>query len=439
MNSYPTYCSSGIEWIGDVPEHWKVTRLRDVAELINGFPFDSKLFEPSEGIPLVRIRDLFTATTEVRWAGPPVRSAEIGIGDILIGMDGDFSVAWWKHGPALLNQRLCCVRTLPDHMRQRFLFYCLTFPLQALNNVTYATTVKHLSSLDVLKFRLPLPPLVEQEAIVDYLDQKTERIDTLVSKQQLLIDRLEEYRVALIMGAVTGGFREEAVLQSSGIGWLGEIPEHWETQRLKFVASINDDTLSEREDPLRPIAYVDIGSVDSTTGITEMEEMVFEDAPSRARRLVRDGDTIVSTVRTYLRAIAPVSTPPPEMVVSTGFAVIRPRELAPGFASWVLRAQGLIEEIVARSTGVSYPAINASQIGDLPVPLPSFNEQQTIAVYLDRETERIRTVSHRIETAIERLQEYRTALITAAVTGKIDVRGTTAGLAHPVGKSPSCE
>ena len=156
--------------------------------------------------------------------------------------------------------------------------------------------------------------------------------------------------------------------RDSGVEWLGEVPEHWEAKRLRLVASTNDDTLSESEDPLRPIAYVDIGSVDSTIGITETEEMVFEDAPSRARRLVRDGDTIVSTVRTYLRAIAPVSVPPPEMVVSTGFAVIRPRALHPGFASWALREQGIVEEIVARSTGVSYPAINASEIGSLPLP-----------------------------------------------------------------------
>ena len=115
-------------------------------------------------------------------------------------------------------------------------------------------------------------------------------------------------------------------------------------------------------------------------------------APSRARRLVCDGDTIVSTVRTYLRAIAPVSAPPPEMVVSTGFAVIRPRAMDPGFASWVLREQGLVEEIVARSTGVSYPAINASRIGDLSVPLPPFDEQEAITDFLNRETERIDTL-----------------------------------------------
>ncbi len=220
--------------------------------------------------------------------------------------------------------------------------------------------------------------------------------------------------------------------RDSGVDWLGDVPEHWETKRLKLVASINDEALSASEDPLRPMAYVDIGSVDSTTGITEMEEMVFEDAPSRARRLVRDGDTIVSTVRTYLRAIAPVSAPPPEMVVSTGFAVIRPHVPAPDFASWALRECGIVEEIVARSTGVSYPAINASEIGDLPIALPPLGEQRAIAAYLDRETERIDALVAKKRLLIERLEEYRTALITRTVT-----RGLPPEAARAAGLDPS--
>ena len=218
----------------------------------------------------------------------------------------------------------------------------------------------------------------------------------------------------------------------SGVEWLGDLPEHWGVQRLKFVASINDDTLSEAEDPLRPIAYVDIGSIDPTTGITGMEELVFEDAPSRARRLVRDGDTIVSTVRTYLRAIAPVSTPPPEMVASTGFAVVRPRALDPGLASWALREPGFVEEVVARSAGVSYPAINASEIGELPLPLPPLDEQRAIAAFLDRETERIDALVAKKRQLIERLQEYRAALITRTVT-----RGLPPTAARAAGLDPS--
>ncbi len=255
----------------------------------------------------------------------------------------------------------------------------------------------------------------------------------MIAKKRLLIERLQEYRTALITRTVTRGLPPETSraagldpsprLKPSGVDWLGDVPEHWDVRRLRFVASINDEALTDREDPLRSISYVDISSVDSTLGVTRFDEMVFEDAPSRARRLVQDGDTIVSTVRTYLRAIAPINNPKPEMVVSTGFAVIRPINLDADFASWVLREQGLVDEIVARSVGVSYPAINAPDIGNLPVPVPPVDEQRAIADFLEMSTKLNDELRHQIENAIERLLEYRAALITAAVTGKIDVRG----------------
>jgi type I restriction enzyme S subunit len=163
-----------------------------------------------------------------------------------------------------------------------------------------------------------------------------------------------------------------------------------------------------------------------------MEEMVFEDSPSRARRLVRDGDTIVATVRTYLRAIAPVTDPPPTMVVSTGFAVIRPRALDPGFTAWVLRGHGFVEEVVARSVGVSYPAINAPEIGNIPIAVPPLDEQRDIAVFLDRETARIDSLIAKKRLLIERLQEYRTVLITRTVT-----RGLPPEAARAAGLDPS--
>ena len=218
----------------------------------------------------------------------------------------------------------------------------------------------------------------------------------------------------------------------AGSEWLGEVPSHWGTVRLKSVASTNDDILSEKEDPLRPMSYVDISSVDSSLGITQIEEMVFEDAPSRARRLVRDGDTIVSTVRTYLRAIASITDPPPTMVVSTGFAVIRPQTLDPGFSAWAIRGHGFVEEVVARSVGVSYPAINASEIGNIPIAVPPPGEQREIAAFLDRETERIDSLIAKKRLLIERLQEYRTALITRTVT-----RGLPPEAARAAGLDPS--
>ena len=195
--------------------------------------------------------------------------------------------------------------------------------------------------------------------------------------------------------------------KASGVGWLGDVPEQWAVKRLKYSATINDEVLPESTDPAFELTYVDISSVDSVRGVVTTEEIVFEDAPSRARRIVRNGDTIVSTVRTYLRAIAPIRDPRPNTIVSTGFAVVRPRKMEPGFASYALRESGFVEAIVARSVGVSYPAVNASEIGTIPIPLPSSEEQRAIADFLDRETAKIDRLALDKRTLIERLKESK--------------------------------
>lgn len=208
--------------------------------------------------------------------------------------------------------------------------------------------------------------------------------------------------------------------KDSGVEWLGEIPSHWTVNRLKYLASVDDEALAESTDPGLDITYVDIGGVDSSAGIVAKEQYFFSNAPSRARRVVRHGDVIVSTVRTYLRAVAPIIEPEPNLVVSTGFAVVRPRDLDQGFAAYVLRAPYFVDRVVAHSVGVSYPAINASEMVCFPVGYPELHEQRAIAVFLDRETARIDALVAKKERLIELLQEKRTALISHAVTKGLD-------------------
>ena len=158
-------------------------------------------------------------------------------------------------------------------------------------------------------------------------------------------------------------------------------PVDWEVRRLKFAVTCNDEALSEATDPYYEMAYVDISSVDLVKGITTVETLSFEEAPSRARRIAKDGDTIISTVRTYLKAIAAIKTPPCNMVVSTGFAVVRPLGfIDSGFLGYALQGTGFIDSVVANSTGVSYPAINPTALVCLPFGYPEDKkEQQQIA------------------------------------------------------------
>ena len=212
-------------------------------------------------------------------------------------------------------------------------------------------------------------------------------------------------------------YQKYAEYQDSGVEWLGEIPRHWDSKPLKYLCTYNDEVLPETTAKDAEIQYIDIGSVSAVDGISKIETMIFKDAPSRARRIVRDGDVIVSTVRTYLEAIAPINNPPENPIVSTGFAVIRPNQyLYKSFASYCLRAKGFIKEVVARSVGVSYPAINSSDLVNITIPSIEYVEQVKIANFLDHETAKIDTLIAKQEKLIELLKEKRQAVISHAVT-----------------------
>ena len=216
---------------------------------------------------------------------------------------------------------------------------------------------------------------------------------------------------------MTGRYKEYPEYKESDVEWLENIPAHWSSKSLKFLCTYNDDVINETTDPETIIEYVDIGSVSAVEGISKTEKVAFGKSPSRARRIVRNGDVIVSTVRTYLEAIAPITNPPENMIVSTGFAVIRPNsKLDKGFAAYCLRAKGFIREVVARSVGISYPAINATELVGISVPYLPYEEQQKIANFLDHETAKIDTLIDKQEKLIELLKEKRQAVISHAVT-----------------------
>ena len=179
---------------------------------------------------------------------------------------------------------------------------------------------------------------------------------------------------------------------------------------LKFVASINDDRLDENTPSDRPLRYVDISAVTEGHIRAPIAEVTFAEAPSRARRLATTGDVVVSTVRTYLRAVAPVNQSHSDCVWSTGFAVLRPRIVEPKYLCYAVLTSDFLDEVVARSVGVSYPAINPGDLGGIRVPVPPPSKQRMIADFLDAETARIDAAVSRAES-LRTLIDERTASV----------------------------
>lgn len=205
-------------------------------------------------------------------------------------------------------------------------------------------------------------------------------------------------------------------MKNSGIEWIGEIPNNWEMIPIKYLASYNDETLAENTAPDFEFDYIEIGSVEYGKGITSKEHLKFSQAPSRARRIVRANDIIVSTVRTYLRAVAPITFFENEQIVSTGFIVIRPKNVVSSFLKYAIVSENFICTVEANSTGISYPAINASQVVQIKIPVPSTAEQQRIAAFLDRKCAEIDAVIEKTKSTIEEYKALKRSIITEAVT-----------------------
>ena len=327
-------------------------------------------------------------------------------------MDGDFNVALWDRGAAALNQRLCLLRNKPQ-ADSRFLAYVLPDSLEAINKVTYATTVKHLSSWQVLHIDIYAPDIEEQCAIADFLDQETAQIDALVAKQGELIGLLRERRAAVIESSMSHVEPTGARLKH----YARSVRQGWSPQCYSWPA-----------DGVTSWAVLKVGSVNG--GLfrpEENKELPREEMP-RSGAIVRKGDLIVSRANTreLVGSAAVVDAEFPRLMLSDKLYAyeLDDRLAIPRFVALVLgsrRWRGLIE---TEATGASSSMLNISQddIANLPMALPSVDSQWLILDRLDKQTARIDTLIAKAEEHIALAKERRAALITAAVTGQIDVR-----------------
>lgn len=209
--------------------------------------------------------------------------------------------------------------------------------------------------------------------------------------------------------------------KDSGVPWLGEIPEHWTVKPLKRWAHINARVLPEATDPGFKFRYLDIGSVGTGRLTREPEQLRFGEAPSRARRVLRQGDTIVSMVRTYLKAVYYVSEDSPDLVASTGFAVLTPgQEVFPEYLGFLLQSEPFTERVSAHSVGMAYPAIAETKLGSFRIAMPAVAEQAAIVRFLDHADRRIRRYIRAKRRLIALLNEQKQAIIQRAVTRGLD-------------------
>lgn len=418
MNRYERYKDSGIPWLGEVPEHWEIVPIRHLFQFKNNLRVP--LSAEERGKIVEKIYPYYGASGIIDYVDNFIFDEDL----ILVAEDGanllsrSTPLAFIATGKYWVNNHAHILKPLSRIIK----FWQYLLQIYDFSPLISGSAQPKLTKDNLASILLPSPTVEEQTAIAHYLDTKLGEIDALIDKQQTLLEKLAEQRTAVITHAVTKGLDPAAPMKKSGVEWLGDVPAHWEVCRLKDEVTFNDETLGDKTDLDYEILYVDISNVSLNKGIIKKDLMTFENSPSRARRIVKNGDVIVSTVRTYLKAITQIKNGEENLIVSTGFVVLRPRDsLLPKFLGYWVQAENMIGAIVANSVGVSYPAINASDLVRLPIVKLPMEEQAAIADYLDTETDKIDRLCDTVNQTIGRLKEYRTALITQAVTGKIKV------------------
>jgi len=424
MNRYDSYKDSGVEWIGEIPKHWKNSKYKFHTNVLSGFPFKSELFDTEDGFPILRIRDVTSGSSKTYYKGEYKEEYVVKSGDLLIGMDGDYNIRWWDNYNVLLNQRCCSIKEFNSVLR-RFLFYVLPFDLQIINDLTYYTTVKHLSNSDIYDSNLIVPPLSEQQQIVSFLDDKTQKIDSLKQQKEKKIELLKEKRTSLINHVVTKGLDSNVEMKDSGVEWIGEIPSGWNVSKFKYHSEIitgntpsktrEEEFYTSDEDSF---PWVKPSSLDKGFGyVTESVEYLTELGKNETRLVPKNSIMVCSIGNTLGKfGISGIELSTNQQINSV---VTDEETLTTRYCMFFISV--LTEDLIKWTNFVTLPIFTKTDFEDTEIIIPPLSEQQQIVEYLDKQTEEIETLIQLEQKKIETLKEYRQSLISEVVTGKIRV------------------
>ena len=431
---YPAYRDSGIEWFAEIPAHWKVAPIYARYQVALGKMLDTKKdFGDSPGE--------YVRNSDVQWDWvntinlptmdfSPQERDRYGLqfGDLLVCEGGDVGrTAIWQDttGEYFYQKAIHRVRPLSDQEVPRFLYY--TMRMLSAKGVFVAgsnpNTIDHLTAVQLKHYRVLFPPCTEQNAIAAFLDNETEKIDVMVARKERLIELLQEKRTALITHVVTKGIDTVVQMKDSGVEWLGEIPKDWEVKENQWLFRESDLRSMDGREELLTVSHI--------TGVTRRSDKpdvtMIEAESHEGYKLCRAGDLAINTMWAWMGALGVAFE---DGIVSPSYNVysIRNNKLSPDYFDYLCRIPTYITEITRHSKGIwsSRLRLYPDEFRNMRTPLPPTCEQCAIVDFLDEETEKISALVAKVREAIDRLKELRTALIAAAVTGKIDVRETPA-------------
>ena len=429
--AYLDYKSSGAEWLGNIPEDWIAIPLKRLASFTTGMT------------PPTTITKYYSSDrTEFGW----IRPEDIRETSEFVSSSKFLTKLGWKTQRVVLakSSLICCIGTIGKtgyllksattnqqitaatfKFSPKYYFYVLLAARNELEQMATGNVVQILNSERLSRLQVPLPTIYEAENIANFLDHETAKIDTLIGKQQLLIKLLKEKRQAVISHAVTKGINPNTPMKNSGVEWLGEVPAHWIASTLKHYSEVIDCkhiTAEFFDDgiPLASISEVKKWFVDLSTAKYTSEKYYNE--LIGGGREPKVGDIIYSRNATVGEA-AIVSEGLPPFAMGQDVCLIRlSNGLLPLFAMYVLHSSVISQQLELAMVGSTFKRINVDNIRNFAFVIPPLSEQDLIVSELEALTSKYDVLINNATNAIELMKERRTALISAAVTGKIDVR-----------------
>jgi type I restriction enzyme S subunit len=417
VKRYDKYKDSGVDWIGEIPEHWEVRRIKTLSLVKRGAsprPIDNPIYFDENGeYAWVRIADVtesehyLVQTTQCLSSLGASLSIKRFPNDLFLSIAGTV-------GKPIITKIKCCIHDgfvwFPQlKMNPEFLYYVFISGQPYLGLGKMGTQL-NLNTDTVGNIRIPIPSSTELNRIIVYLDNKTSKIDHIIATRQQQIALLKEYKASVISHAVTKGLDPNVKMKDSGVEWMGEIPEHWEVKRLKYIFN-NLDYLRE------PISATEREKVNpqydyyGASGIIDRIDNYNVD--DTVLLIGEDGANLV------YRNLPLIYRASGKFWVNNHAHILKPKDMQ-GYNYWAyLLEQGDYSIYIS---GSAQPKLNQERLNQFKLCLPPPPEQHTIAAYLDKKTAEIDSTLAQYQQQIELLKEYRSSLITEAVTGKIDVR-----------------
>ena len=443
--SYKKYKNSGIEWLGKVPEHWEIKKIKYISQIITGktppkndidnYAFNGVMWiKPdnlSEFIPISKTKEYLSDKGVLTTKLIPGYSP-------LICCIGNIGKLGFSKHLATTNQQINAIVFNYQIINKKFGLYLCFSLKQEFQRYSNLNVVWILTSDKQKQIFCPKVEMKEQESIANFLDKETSRIDSLIQKKEKQTELLKEKRSALIAQAVTKGLNSNVKMKDSGVEWLGKIPEHWEIKKIKFISNSNpsniDKKSKEGEKEIFLCNYVDVYKneyINNTFYFMKATATIDQ----ISKFVLRKGDVIVtkdSEVRNDIAVPALVTKDFDNVVCGYHLTHIKPKKILGDYLFRCFQSKWLQSYFEISTNGITRYGISVDKFNSALILIPTRKEQKAIADFLDKETSRTDSLTEKIKQSIKLLKEYRSALITSAVTGQIDVRESQLEIANIV-------